>query len=120
MVLTRLPSGSGGGGKRLSLRVSGDGVLFETSWVDALLPVHRGVTVGATAVSLFRVVGMTLSLRPGLKMTRPSIGLIRAVVVPRPIVVPRPVIVPRTLVTPRTVIVPRTLVTPRTVIVPRT
>lgn len=69
MVLTRVPSGSCACGKRIILRVSGVGVLLEPSWVCALLSVHAGVTVGATAIALYRVVGMTLSLGPGLKMT---------------------------------------------------
>ncbi|MGH3599740.1 MAG: hypothetical protein ACRDQH_05580 [Pseudonocardiaceae bacterium] len=107
------------------LRICRDGVVLDPGWVGSRLPVHNGLAVGSTAMALFRVVGMTLRLGPGLKMTRPSIGLIRAVIVPGPVVVlgtlviPRPVVVPRTLVIPRPVIVPRTLVIPRPVIVPR-
>jgi hypothetical protein len=118
MVLTRLPSGSGASGQCIFLRVSSDRVVLDPGWVGAVLPVHCGLTVVATAIALFRVVG-TLSLGPGLKMTRPSIGLIRVVVVPRTLVIPRPVITPRTLVIPRPVITPRTLVIPRPVAGPR-
>ncbi|MGH3604281.1 MAG: hypothetical protein ACRDQI_09675 [Pseudonocardiaceae bacterium] len=95
------------------LRICRDGVVLDPGWVGSRLPVHNGLAVGSTAMALFRVVGMTLRLGPGLKMTRPSIGLIRAVIVPGPVVVlgtlviPRPVVVPRTLVIPRPVIVPR-------------
>jgi hypothetical protein len=119
MVLTGLPSGSGASGKRIILRVSGDRVVLDPGWVDAVVPVHGGLTVGATAIALFRVVGMTLSLGPGLKMTRPSIGLIRAVVVSRPVVVPGPVVVSRPVIGPRTPVIPRAPVIPRTPVIPQ-
>src|ERR1700712_2179225 len=119
MGLTRLPSGSGASGQCIFLRVSSDRVVLDPGWVGAVLPVHCGLTVVATAIALFRVVG-SLSLGPGLKMTRPSIGLTRVVVVPRTLVIPQPVTTPRTLVIPQPVTTPRTLVIPQPVTTPRT
>jgi hypothetical protein len=118
MVLTRLPSGSGASGQCIFLRVSSDRVVLDPGWVGAVLPVHCGLTVVATAIALFRVVG-TLSLGPGLKMTRPSIGLIRVVVVPRPVITPRTLMIPRPVITPRTLMIPRPVITPRTLMIPR-
>src|ERR1700712_1159714 len=118
MGLTRLPSGSGASGQCIFLRVSSDRVVLDPGWVGAVLPVHCGLTVVATAIALFRVVG-TLSLGPGLKMTRPSIGLIRVVVVPRPVITPRTLLIPRPVATPRTLMIPRPVATPRTLMIPR-